>query len=210
MLSNRIEENHLRGKIFVLSAPSGAGKTTLVNIVRESFPMLTESISCTTRAPRDGEVEGVDYYFLQENEFRKKIEENYFVEHAEVHENLYGTPREEIERRLAGGEFIICDIDVQGALNMKKAFPDDSILVFILPPSMDELRSRLEKRGLDDQTVIERRLTNARKEIEYINHYRYAVVNNDLDEAVKLLSSILSAEIDGSILKNIDVINTFL
>ncbi len=198
-----------RGKVFVLSAPSGAGKTTLINKIKDKFKILEESISCTTRNPREGEIDGVDYFFMGKDDFLEKKSHSYFLETAEVHGSLYGTPKHYIESKLAEGSFLICDVDVQGALNIKNEFPREAVLIFVLPPSMEELRRRLEKRALDKKDVIEKRLQNAKNEISYYHYYNYIIVNDKIENAESLLTSILEAEIDGSILKNIDIIRRF-
>lgn len=199
-----------RGKIFVLSAPSGAGKTTLINVIKHRFPFLQESISYTTRKPRENEIHGIDYYFTTKNDFKQKIEEDYFIEWAEVHGNLYGTPRKLIDEKLENKEYIICDIDIQGAMNMKKAFPDDAVLIFVLPPDMKELEKRLLKRASDHSNVVQKRMENARKEVTYYHNYKYIIVNDDIDHASQLLTSILNAEIYASTAKNIEIIQRFL
>jgi len=202
--------NYKRGKIFVLSAPSGGGKTTLVNSIRNNFNFIEESVSCTTRAPRDGEVEGRDYFFLTDEDFRNKIEEDYFIEWAEVHGYFYGTPKKHLEKKLEEGAYLICDIDIQGAINLKHMFKDEAVLIFIIPPSMEVLKERLERRGLDDRDVISKRLKNAKEEVTSFRHYKYFVVNDKIEDAAFLLESILHSEINGSISRNIDVIKRFL
>lgn len=194
------------GKIFVISAPSGAGKTTLVGLLRERFPLLAESVSCTTRAPRGKEVNGVDYFFLSSDEFFKKREEGLFAEWAEVHGNFYGTPLDFLKKQLDSGKDIICDIDYQGAINIKKAFPEEAVLILVLPPSMEELESRLRLRATDDPEVIKTRLHNAKNEILHYPHFDFVVVNNDLKVAAAQLSAIISAHTDSSIFHNMETI----
>ena len=194
------------GKIFVISAPSGAGKTTLVGMLKERFPFLAESVSCTTRKPRKNEVDGVDYFFLSTEEFFKKREAGLFAEWAEVHDNFYGTPLDFLQKQLDSGKDIICDIDYQGAINIKKAFPDEAVLILVLPPSMEELESRLRLRATDDPEVIKMRLHNAKNEILHYPHFDFVVVNNDLNTALNQLSAIISAHTDSSIFHNMETI----
>ena len=194
------------GKIFVISAPSGAGKTTLVGMLRERFPLLAESVSCTTRKPRKNEVDGVDYFFLSPEEFFAKREAGLFAEWAEVHGNFYGTPIDFLQKQLESGRDIICDIDYQGAVNIKKAFPEEAVLILVLPPSMEELESRLRLRATDAPEVIKTRLHNAKNEIMQYAHFDFAVVNKDLGAAFRQLEEIVSAHTVSSIFHNIETI----
>ncbi len=194
------------GRIFVISAPSGAGKTTLVGFLKKQFPFLAESVSCTTRDPRGNEVDGVDYFFLSKDEFFAKREAGGFAEWAEVHGNFYGTPLDFLRRQLDSGRDIICDIDYQGAINIKKAFTKEAVLILVLPPSMEELESRLRKRATDDPEVIKRRLHNAKNEIMHYPYFDFVVVNNDLNTALKQLEAIISAHTDSSIFHNLETI----
>ena len=196
--------NH--GKIFVISAPSGAGKTTLVGLLRERFPLLAESVSCTTRAPRGHEVDGVDYFFLSKEEFFAKREAGLFAEWAEVHGNFYGTPLDFLQHQLDSGKDIICDIDYQGAINIKKAFPQEAVLILVLPPSMEELESRLRLRATDNPEVIKTRLHNAKNEMRQYPYFDFVVVNNDLNTAFLQLAAIISAHTDSSIFHNLETI----
>jgi guanylate kinase len=170
------------GIALVLSAPSGAGKTTLLNRLRAEFPGFAYSVSCTTRAPRPGETDGKDYYFLPRETFERRRAENYFAEWAEVHGNLYGTPLEPVKEALRRGTDLIFDIDVQGAAQLKLSLAE-ALFVFILPPGLDELESRLRGRGQDDEASIQRRLANARSEMAQARWYDALVVNDDLDQA---------------------------
>ena len=199
-------KNTHHGKIFVISAPSGAGKTTLVGMLKKQFPLLAESISCTTRKPRGQEVDGVDYFFLSTDEFFAKRAAGLFAEWAEVHGNFYGTPLDFLQKQLDSGKDLICDIDYQGAINIKKAFPEEAVLILVLPPSMKELESRLRLRATDDPEVIKTRLHNAKNEIMQYPHFDFVVVNNDLDVAFKQLCNIVSAHTDSSIFHNIETI----
>lgn len=181
-----------KGKLFVISGPSGTGKGTICKELIKS-ENIRLSVSMTTRGPREGEVHGVNYYFTSREEFILKIDEGGFLEHAEVFGNFYGTPKKEVLERLDEGIDVILEIDVQGALQIKEVYPD-AILVFILPPSLTELRSRLEGRGTETQDVVERRLGEAVKEISFAGQYDYAVVNDQLEEAVENVKSIITAE----------------
>ena len=196
--------NH--GRIFVVSAPSGAGKTTLVGKLKERFPLLAESVSCTTRPPRGKEVDGVDYFFLSKEEFFAKREAGLFAEWAEVHGNFYGTPLDFLQHQLDSGKDIICDIDYQGAINIKKAFPEEAVLILVLPPSMEELETRLRLRATDNPEVIKTRLHNAKNEIQHYPYFDFVVVNNDLNTAIAQMISIISAHTDSSIFHNLETI----
>lgn len=182
-----------KGIIFILSAPSGAGKTTLYNGLRKNYPDIQLSVSCTTRRQRRGEVAGTDYHFLSDRQFDALKRRGEFAEWAQVHDYCYGTPRKPIERAVKAGRDILLDIDVQGAKKIKNAYPE-AVAVFVLPPSMAELKRRLSLRGTDDRQVIARRLANAIGEIEQRIHYDYFVVNRDVDQAVRVLSGIVEAE----------------
>ena len=181
------------GILFILSAPSGAGKTTLYNGLRRIYPEIALSVSCTTRAQRPGEVNGRDYRFLTKRQFDDLRRRGEFAEWAKVHDSLYGTPRTPLERCVRRGRDILLDIDVQGARQLKKACPD-AVSVFLLPPSLGELERRLAARGTDGREAIQRRLANARGEIGEIIHYDYFVVNREVKEAVRALSAIVEAE----------------
>ncbi|SNR81345.1 guanylate kinase [Desulfurobacterium atlanticum] len=183
----------MKGLLIVISAPSGTGKTTLVNMLMKEIPTLEFSISCTTRKPRPGEVNGKDYYFLSLEEFEKKIENNELLEWAEVYGNFYGTPKDKVLQALKEGKDILLDIDTQGALQVKKNYPD-AVLIFILPPSLKELEKRLKKRGTEDPETIERRLLIAHKEISLATKYDYIIVNDQIERAFENLKSIITAE----------------
>ncbi|MBW2239107.1 MAG: guanylate kinase [Deltaproteobacteria bacterium] len=179
-----------RGHLFIISAPSGAGKTTLSRAIRKRFTDMVYSVSYTTRSPRKGEQDGVDYHFISKEAFKKDIETGRWSEWAEVHGNYYGTSAEFIEKGLSSGRDILLDIDVQGTIQILKRHPD-SVTVFVLPPSMDTLRQRLEMRGTESKTVLNRRLENAKKEMAHKNLYRHVIVNDQLLSAIEELISII-------------------
>ena len=182
-----------RGLVLILSSPSGAGKTTLTrNIVREHEALL--SVSVTTRQRRPSEIDGVHYRFIDKDEFLALRDRGELLEWAEVHGNYYGTPRRPVEQALAAGADMIFDIDWQGTRQVVKAMPEDVVTVFILPPSMAELQTRLERRAEDPPEAIAKRLDNARSEIERWEEYDYVLVNDDLDRAFNDLTAILRAE----------------
>lgn len=180
---------------MVFSAPSGAGKSTIVREVlrRKPVPGMELSISATTRPRRPGEEEGRDYYFLSEEEFESRRERGEFVEWAEVHGHLYGTLRRTVEEALEEGKVLLLEIDVQGARQIRRAFPE-SVSVFVAPPSLEVLEKRLRERGRDPEEDIERRLEAAPKELSEAGYYDYIVVNEDLEEAVRAVEAILVAE----------------
>lgn len=183
--------NTKRGKIFVISAPSGAGKSTLCNKVLEKFPEIAYSISHTTRAPRGGEQNGVEYFFISVEEFKKRIQDNLWAEWAEVHGNFYGTSLKFIEDNISQGGHILLDIDVQGAKQFTKAFPE-AVTIFIMPPSIDILKQRLQKRGTDSDDVIAKRLVNAEYEINQSSFYKHIILNDDLKKAEQEIKEIFS------------------
>ena len=188
--SNSIEMNNCKGHLFILSAPSGAGKTTLAGAVLNRFADMLYSVSYTTREPRNSEQDGLDYHFIQKDLFKKYIKEGKWAEWAEVHGNYYGTSAENLDKSLAAGDDILLDIDVQGTIQLLERYPD-SITVFIVPPSMDMLRRRLELRGADSKAVIARRLVNAEKEMARQDLYRHVIINDHLSEAIDELISII-------------------
>jgi guanylate kinase len=181
-----------RGILFVISAPSGAGKTTLVRKVIAQVAGVTLSVSCTTRAPRPEEQEGVDYMFITRDEFEAMEREGKFVEWAQVHGDLYGTPRANVEK-LQHGEDLVLEIDTQGARKIREEF-NDGVLIFIRPPSLEVLEGRLRLRGGDAEEAIQARLHNAQKELDQMAWYDYIVVNDEIEEATKQLASIIIAE----------------
>jgi len=181
-----------KGNLFILSAPSGSGKTSLAERVLNDLQGICFSVSYTTRKPRSGEVDGKDYFFVKVPEFESMIEREEFLEHAHVYGNYYGTGRTFVEARLLKGTDVLLDIDVQGALKVKRQMPD-AIMVFVFPPSFQILSQRLRRRGLDDEEVIQKRLRIARREITRFREYDYLIINQDLDESVCELKSIVRA-----------------
>ncbi|MDP9291548.1 MAG: guanylate kinase [Verrucomicrobiota bacterium] len=185
------------GILFVLSAPSGAGKTTLCDALRQT-PDFTYSVSCTTREPRQGEIDGADYHFLSEKEFQERLKNDEFLEHAIVHGNRYGTLRETVLRNLANGIDVLIDIDVQGAemirtsnnAEIRAAVAD----VFIMPPNLEELERRLIKRGSETPEQIEVRLQNADAEMELWRDYRYTIISGSVEEDLQKFRAIMRAE----------------
>jgi guanylate kinase len=178
----------------ILSAPSGGGKTTIAHALLARRPDLGYSVSCTTRSPRPGEVQGRDYYFLTRAEFLAKREEGAFAESAEVHGNLYGTLRAEVDRVLASGRHVVMDIDVQGSVQFMRAFPQ-SVTIFILPPSAEVLLDRLRARKTESAAQLAARLQSALQELQQVSEYEYIVVNDDLERAVASVGSIVDAEV---------------
>ena len=181
------------GVLYVISAPSGAGKTTLCKEVIDIFPNLRHSVSYTTRPPRNGEVHGRDYFFVGKEEFSRMVEAGEFAEWAEVHGNLYGTSLATLKECRAEGIDLILDIDCQGARQLKRRF-EGGVYIFVLPPSIEELRRRLDNRSSDSQEVIERRIQNAAGEINEARWYDYIIVNDKFSEALEQLKSVLIAE----------------
>jgi guanylate kinase len=187
------EERMHPGRLFVVSAPSGAGKTTLCEAARKQLPHLVYSVSSTTRPPRDGEQDGVDYFFVSETRFREGIDTGQWAEWARVHDNYYGTSVRFIEDHLDAGRDVLLDIDVQGAIQILKRYPD-AVTIFIMAPSTAVLRQRITDRGLDSVSVIDKRMKNADAEIAHRGMYRHTVINDDLDDAVGRFVSILTGE----------------
>lgn len=187
------KRNRRRGFLFILSSPSGAGKSTLSRLLLRDR-QLELSVSMTTRQRRPSEVDGVHYHFISKKEFERKRDGDEFIEWAEVHGNYYGTLRESVENALSSGQDMLFDIDYQGTKQLQKKMPGDTVSVFILPPSMKELISRLHRRAEDSQDIIDLRLKNARKELQHWRSYDYVVVNEDLNQSISLIKSIYWAE----------------
>ncbi|MFI5352696.1 MAG: guanylate kinase [Candidatus Binatales bacterium] len=183
-----------RGIIFILSAPSGAGKTTISRRALKEIGGLTASVSVTTRAPREGEVDGVDYRFVNDREFDRLLEAGEMAEWALVFDSRYGTPRQPLERAVAGGEDILLDIDIQGASQLRAAYPNDSVTIFVLPPGFRELEERLRGRGTEAEPAIAHRLRRAREEARAYPEYDYLIVNADIGESISRLAAVVGAE----------------
>jgi len=181
------------GKLFVISAPSGTGKTTLVKKILKKFKHLSYSVSYTTRSPRINEEEGLDYFFISSAKFQEKIQQEHWLEWAKVHDNFYGTSKKFVKDNLEKNHSLILDIDVQGAKQVMESNLDP-VTIFISPPSFEELSQRLENRGTDTKEVIARRLDNAKNEMKNKGLYQYSIINDDLDDAAKELSLIFKKE----------------
>ncbi|HHV27174.1 guanylate kinase [Anaerosalibacter bizertensis] len=181
------------GLLVVVSGPSGCGKGTICKELLKRNKDMSISISATTRKPRKGEVDGENYFFLTEEIFKSMINKNEFLEYAHVHGNFYGTPKKFVLEKIENGENVFLEIDVQGALQIKEIYPD-GVFIFILPPSMEELKNRIIKRGTESEDDIKRRYKNAFEEVKYIKKYDYLVINDKVIEAVEKIESIISAE----------------
>lgn len=182
-----------KGALFVISAPSGAGKSTLIARIRKIFPHIRYSVSCTSRAPRKGEIEGVHYYFVSRDKFLKMIEGDEFLEWKEVHGNLYGTPSAPVKEALASARCMILDIDVQGAKEVFKKVPS-SVGIFINAPSTAVLQGRLRRRGTDSAESIRTRMANAALEMKQAGMFKHQIVNDDLESAVEDLAGVINKE----------------
>ncbi|MFH0991945.1 MAG: guanylate kinase [bacterium] len=196
------KDTRMRGKLIVVSAPSGAGKTTIVKAVLNNNPGMLFSISATTRAQRGNEVHGKDYFFLSRKDFETRIQENGLVEWEEIYGNLYGTLRTEIEKALSSGATMLFDIDVKGGLSIKRQYPHDAVLIFIHPPSFEILRDRLINRKTEDEATILRRLDRVPMEMEFGNEFDYQVVNDNLEKAVKQVQAIVHANTERLLLQS--------
>ncbi|NDH09639.1 MAG: guanylate kinase [Gammaproteobacteria bacterium] len=184
---------HNLGQLYIVAAPSGGGKTSLVNRLIQSMPSIEVSVSHTTRLPRPKESDGQDYFFINKAEFESMIEEDVFLEYAKVFDNYYGTSKKQIEARLAAGIDVVLDIDWQGAQQIRAIMPN-VIGIFLLPPSLQALRQRLENRQQDNQAVIDKRMKQAQDELEHYHEFDYLIVNEEFDLALSHLKSILTAE----------------
>jgi len=182
-----------RGLLIVLSGPSGVGKGTVCSQLRQKRNDLIYSVSATTRVPREGEIDGVNYFFKTREQFQEMIAQDALLEYAEYVGNYYGTPRDFVDRMLAEGKDVILEIEVQGALKVKQKFPE-GIFIFLLPPSMDVLEQRITGRGTENADVISHRMTAAVEEMNLIRYYDYAVVNDEIEEACRRIQSIITAE----------------
>lgn len=180
------------GLLIVMSGFSGAGKGTLMKRLLNDYEDYVFSVSMTTRAPREGEVDGRDYFFVTKEEFEKAIEEDGFVEYATYVGNYYGTPKAYVTEQLKKGKNVILDIEVQGAMQIKEKYPD-ALMLFVIPPSIKVLLERLRKRGTEDEATIQRRITQAKTECTYMDKYEYIVINDDLDTAVQQMHAMVTS-----------------
>lgn len=182
-----------KGRLYVLSGPSGTGKGTICKaVMAQGDPELALSVSMTTRAPREGEIDGVSYYFVTQEEYDKTVAEDGFLEHAGIYGNCYGTPKAPALEKLESGIDVILEIEMQGAMQVKRAYPD-ARLIFVLPPSLDILRNRLRGHGTENEEQLQRRTASALEEIQKIADYDYYVVNDELEGAVARVNAIISA-----------------
>lgn len=181
----------MNGSLFMISAPSGTGKTSLVRALCRDLDRLKVSVSCTTRARRPGEKEGVDYHFIDTDTFNEMVSKNLFLEHERVFDHLYGTPRAWVEQELAAGYDVILEIDWQGARDVRKLLPEKTVSIFLLPPSFADLEKRLRERGQDDESIIRRRMLDALGELRHFNEFDYLVVNDDFDRALAKIGRII-------------------
>ena len=193
MSVEHVEFPRTRGTLIVISGPSGSGKNSVLAKVRQSVPDLAYSVSATTRAPRNGEIDGVHYFFISHDEFVSRMEAGGFLETAEFCGNYYGTPRSMVDSRLSAGEDVIMDIEIRGADQVRAAMPD-AVFIFLMPPSLAELRVRIERRGSESPEAVERRLAKAVEEIPAVFRYDYVVLNRNLDHAARQISAIILAE----------------
>lgn len=182
-----------KGLLILISGPSGTGKGTVCDLLRQKHPEISYSISATTRQPRPGEQDGVNYYFYTKEKFREMIDQGQLLEWAEVYGNFYGTPKQKVLDRLDAGEDILLEIDTQGALNVMKVMPE-GLFIFLLPPSLEELDARLKGRGTETEESLHRRLGAAVDEIKLATKYRYVVVNDKVEDAEETIANIIEAE----------------
>lgn len=197
-----------RGLLIVVSGPSGAGKGTICKSLLQEYSGIQMSVSATTRGPRAGEEHGINYFFLEKDDFIQKIDQGEFLEHAKVYENYYGTPRDFVMDKINNGEDVLLEIDIQGALQVKERYPE-GVFVFILPPSMEELKNRIIGRGSETEETLKIRYSSAIDEISFIKDYDYFVINDKIDSATKKLMCIIEAE-KNKVLDNMaELINEF-
>lgn len=183
-----------KGKLIILVAPSGSGKTTIARSLLNDFPRIKFSVSATTRPPREGEQDGKDYFFLSREEFDQKIKQNDFLEWEEFYNgSRYGTLRSEVDKLIESGYFPLLDIEVKGAINIKRQYGSRSVSIFIQPPSIEELKKRLLSRGTEDDASLETRLERAQKELGYATRFDYVVINDELDTAYKQVKTIVNS-----------------
>lgn len=190
-----MESTAKKGKLFVISGPSGVGKGTLVGMLRGIYPKVVLSVSATTRKPRQGEIDGVHYFFLQKKDFKKRIEAGEFLEYAEFSENYYGTSKKFVEKMLEDGKNLILEIDVCGAIQVKNKL-QNTVLIFIEPPSVEELSKRLFKRKTENGQEIQKRLNAVKNELAKKNEFDHIMINDNLDTALKTLEYIVATEIN--------------
>ncbi|WP_044566196.1 guanylate kinase [Anaerococcus provencensis] len=182
-----------KGFLLVVSGPSGVGKGTVLHDLMNTQKNLVYSVSATTRNKRDGEIEGVSYFYKTHDEFKQMIDEDEFLEYAKVHNNYYGTPKEFVERKINEGKIVVLEIDVQGAVNVKQN-TENAVFIFLAPPSLSELKNRIVGRGTETEQDINVRMKNARKELEYIKYYDYLVINDHINSAINSVNEIINAE----------------
>ncbi|WP_099320680.1 guanylate kinase [Anaerococcus sp. Marseille-P3625] len=182
-----------KGFLLVISGPSGVGKGTVLHDLMNTQENLVYSVSATTRKKRDGEIEGVSYFYKSHEEFEKMISEDKFLEYAYVHNNYYGTPKDFVEKKISEGKIVVLEIDVQGAVNVKNN-TDNAVFIFLAPPSLSELKNRIVGRGTETENDINLRMNNARKELQYIKYYDYLVINDHINSAINSVNEIINAE----------------
>lgn len=182
-------------KLIVLSSPSGGGKSTLANYLMTLYPEIRFSVSCTTRKKREGETEGKDYFFLTKEEFEDKVGKGEFAEYEQIFGNYYGTLKSEIKKHLNSGNSILFDVDVKGAVSLRRNFPEDTILIFIYPPSFEELKRRLEKRSTESEDELNIRLERAKEELTYKGKFDHAILNDVLKNAFEDLEKVIKANL---------------
>lgn len=181
------------GILLVVSGPSGAGKGTICNALRKAYPDIHYSVSMTTRTPRRGEKEGISYYFREDTEFRKLIQNEAFLEYAQVYDHFYGTPKKYVLDKISEGKTVLLEIDIQGAMQVKRTYPK-GVFIYVVPPSLQILSQRIHARGIDSEEVIQKRLSQITRELALAHQYDYIIVNDLLAEAVRKASAILEAE----------------
>lgn len=182
-----------KGFLLVISGPSGVGKGTVLHDLMNTQENLVYSVSATTRKKRDGEIEGVSYFYKSHEEFEEMISEDKFLEYAYVHNNYYGTPKDFVEKKISEGKIVVLEIDVQGAVNVKNN-TDNAVFIFLAPPSLSELKNRIVGRGTETENDINLRMNNARRELEYIKYYDYLVINDHINSAINSVNEIINAE----------------
>lgn len=182
-----------KGFLLIISGPAGTGKGTVCKELLRRNKDIVFSVSATTRKPREGEIDGVNYYFVNEEKFKSMIENDEFLEYAYVHTNYYGTPKKFVLEQIEKGEIVLLEIDVQGAMQIKKNYPE-AVFIFLLPPTMEELKNRIIKRGTESEEDINRRYENAFKELDFVDNYDYFVINDVIEDAVADIEAIIKAE----------------